>query len=149
MGHAHEQIARAVLVHCMIERGELDEAASVFERADEQVAPTPAGHAYVSLARARLDLRRRNVDAAQKDLDNAENTLRNLDATNPTMVPWRSLAGVVAHLTGDEVRSRLLMQEEIRLAQLFDVPIALGIALRRRARTETGGQAMNCSSVKP
>ena len=61
-----------------------------------------------------------------------------LGATNPTMLAWRSLAGVIAHLGGDEARSADLIQEEIRLARSFDVPIALGIALRRRALTETG-----------
>jgi tetratricopeptide (TPR) repeat protein len=141
-GHPQAQTALAILVHCMIERGELKEAARIFERAGEELTPTPAMHAYVSLARGRLHLRLNDIDAARKDLDAAENALRDLGAANPTMVPWRSLAGVVAHPSGDEARSRSLIKEEIRLARSFDVPIALGIALRRRAHTEAGDQAL-------
>ena len=57
-GNAQAQTAMAILVHCMIERGELKEAASIFERAGEELTPTPAVNAYVSLARGRLHLRR-------------------------------------------------------------------------------------------
>jgi DNA-binding NarL/FixJ family response regulator len=35
------------------------------------------------------------------------------------------------------------IQEEIRLAQRYDVPIALGVALRRRAMTERGQEALD------
>jgi len=57
------------------------------------------------------------------------------------MLPWRSLAGLIAHASGDEVRANHLIHEEVRLARLFDVPIALGIALRRQAMTEAKNQA--------
>ena len=38
--------------------------------------------------------------------------------------------------------ARSLIAEEVALAQLFEVPIGLGVALRRRALTETGDQAL-------
>ena len=141
-GHAHAQTALAILAHCMVERGEPTEAASAIERAGEELVLAPAINAYVCLARGRMNLWRRDVDAARKDLDAAENALRDLGPVNPTMWPWQSLAGMVAHLSGDEARSRSLLQEEIRLARSFDVPIALGIALRRRAHTQAGQEAL-------
>ena len=48
---------------------------------------------------------------------------------------------MIAHVSADDERARPLF-EEVRLAQLFEVPISLGIALRRRALTETGDEAL-------
>jgi DNA-binding CsgD family transcriptional regulator len=62
---------------------------------------------------------------------------------NPSALPWRSLAGLIAHVGGDQTRANVLVQEEIRLAQRFEVPIALGVALRHRALTESGEAALN------
>ena len=44
-----------------------------------------------------------------------ENIVRDFGESNPTMLPWRSLAGVVAHLSGDEGRSRSLIEERFVL----------------------------------
>lgn len=140
--NSHAQTALATRVNCMIERGELMEAESVLRDAQILLAPTPAINAYVLLARGRLHLHRKDIDAAMQDLDVVENIVGDFGESNPTMLPWRSLAGVIAHLAGDAVRSRSLIGEEIRLAQLFEVPIPFGVSLRRRALTETGEQAL-------
>ncbi len=140
--NSHSQTALATLVNCMIDRGELREVEGLFPDAQSDAASTPAIDAYVLLTRGRLNLRRNDIDAARQDLDAVENMVRDFGDTNPTMLPWRSLAGVIAHLAGDPDRSRSLIAEEIRLAQLFEVPIPLGVSLRRRALTETGGQAL-------
>jgi DNA-binding CsgD family transcriptional regulator len=141
-GHAHQQTALAVLVHCMIERGELDEAARFFER-EELLAPTPAMNAFVWLARGRLQLRRGYIDEARSNLEAAENELRDFDTVNPAWLPWRSLAGLIAHKSGDTARAHALIEEEVRLALMFELPIPLGLALQRRALTETGSQAVD------
>ena len=139
----HAQTALATLVNCMIERGELTEAERLLNDAQSLLAPTPAIDAYVLLTRGRLHLHRKDIDAAMQDLGAfVEGIVRGFGEVNPTMLPWRSLAGVIAHLSGDPVRSRSLIGEEIRLAQLFEVPIAFGVALRRRALTETGQHAL-------
>ena len=138
----HAQTALATRVNCMIERGELTEAESLLNNAQSPLAPTPAIDAYVLLTRGRLHLHRKDIDAALEDAGAVENIVRDFGEVNPTMLPWRSLAGVIAHLAGDPVRSRSLIGEEIRLAQLFEVPIAFGVALRRRALTETGQHAL-------
>ena len=49
---------------------------------------------------------------------------------------------MIAHFSGEHDRAWSLIDEEVRLAQLFEVPIGYGIALRRRAVTETGDQAL-------
>jgi ATP/maltotriose-dependent transcriptional regulator MalT len=143
--HAHAGTALATLVHCMIERGEMAEAAALFERAWKGGggSDAPAIEAYVYTARGLLHLRRRDIAAAQKDLDATEKAMRAYGALNPGPSRWRSLAGVVANLAGDEERARSLVEEEIQLARLFEVPISLGIALRRRAFTRTGDEALH------
>ena len=143
--NADSRTALATLVNCMIDRGELAEAEDIFRNLGSAPASTPASDAYAVLAHGRLNLQRNNVDAARQDLDEVENIVRDFGDTNPTMLPWHSLAGVIAHLSGDEERSRTLIEEEIRLAQLFEVPIPLGVALCRRAITESAEQSIETS----
>jgi DNA-binding CsgD family transcriptional regulator len=142
-GHSHAQTALAVLVQCMIERGELDDATARFALADgDQLTPTPAINAYVSLARGRLHLERGEFDAALSALAAAEQASQNFTTANPAALPWRSLAGLTAHVMGEQAHGHALIKEEIRLARMFEVAIPLGVALRRRALTETGDQAI-------
>jgi DNA-binding CsgD family transcriptional regulator len=143
--HAHARAAAATLANCMIERRELTEAASVLDRVEEIPPPVdvPGVDAYVYLARGRLHLGLRDIEAARKDLEAAEQALQVFGDANPSALPWRSLAGVIAHLGGDPTRGKVLIQEEIRLARRYDVPIALGVALRRRAMTERGQEALD------
>ena len=140
--NSHSQTALATLVNCMIERGELAEAEDIFRKMGSSPASTPAIDAYVLLARGRLHLQRNNIDAAQQDLEEVEHMVEDFGDTNPTMLPWRSLAGVIAHMSGEEARSRKLIGDEIRIAQMFELPIPLGVSLRRRALTESGEQAL-------
>jgi DNA-binding CsgD family transcriptional regulator len=140
-GHAHQQTALAALAHCMIERGDLREAAAMFERR-ELLPPAPAMNAYVGIARGRLNLRRGHVDEARRNLEQVEDELRDFDVVNPAWLPWRSLAGLIAQASGDEARAHALIEDEVRLAHLFELPIPLGLALQRRALTESGGRAI-------
>jgi DNA-binding CsgD family transcriptional regulator len=141
--HPNVQIALAVLTHCMIERGEVDEAERLWDGEAEELADTPAMNAYVRLARARLHLTRRDYNAARRDLDAVQDALGEETAVNPTLLPWRSIAGVLANSCGDEKRSRDLFREEVGLARTFASPTALGIALSRRATTEHGERAVD------
>ena len=56
----------------------------------------------------------KTLDEAVQDLGAVENIVRDFGDANPTMLSWRSLAGVIAHLAADPVRSRTLIGEEIR-----------------------------------
>jgi ATP/maltotriose-dependent transcriptional regulator MalT len=143
--HAHARTAAATLANCLIERRELSEAASVLDRVEDIPPPVdvPGVDAYVYLARARLHLGLRDIEAARNDLVAAEEALQVFGDANPSALPWRSLAGVIAHLGGEPTRGNVLIQEEIRLARRYEVPIALGVALRRRAMVERGQQALD------
>jgi DNA-binding CsgD family transcriptional regulator len=140
--HAHAKTALAVLVHCMIDRGELKEATKILSLADDPLTPTPAIDTYAHIALGRLNLRRGMIDDARRNVEAAENSFRDFGMINPTSLPWRSLAGLIAHISGDGARAQALIAEEIRLARLFDVAIPLGLALQRRALTETGSDAL-------
>jgi DNA-binding CsgD family transcriptional regulator len=137
--HAHARTALAVLAHCLIERGELAEATKTMSLANDLPA-VPAIDIYVRTARGRLNLRRGMIDEARRDLD--PDTFSDFDHINPAAVPWRSLAGLIAHASGDGARAQALIAEEIRLARLFGVPIPLGLALQRRGLIESGSEAL-------
>jgi len=141
--NAHARTALATLANCLGERGDLAAASDVMERAvKELTAPAaPVIDAYVYLTRARLHVLARDLGSAERDLVAARELIGHLEPINPSALPWRSLAGVIAHRCGDDERARELIDDEIRLAGLFDVPVALGVALRRRALTETGDRA--------
>jgi len=141
--NAHTRTALATLANCMMERGQLAEAGSVMERAvGELTAPAaPVIDAYVHVTRGRLHLLGRDLGSARRDLEAAQALVGHLAPVNPSALPWRSFAGVIAHRCGEDERARELIDEEVRLAALFDVPVALGVALRRRASTKTGDEA--------
>jgi hypothetical protein len=50
------------------------------------------------------------------------------------VLPWRSLAGVIAHRCGEDEVARELFDDEVRLASRFDVPVALELPGRRPYR---------------
>jgi DNA-binding CsgD family transcriptional regulator len=140
--HAHAQTALAVLVHCLIDRGELTEATKTISLAENRLTPTPAIDAYVRIASGRLNLRRGLIDEARRDLEAAEALFGDFGTLNPASLPWRSLAGLIAHISGDGARAQSLIAEEIRLAEQFGVAIPLGLALQRRGLTESGRDAL-------
>jgi RNA polymerase sigma-70 factor, ECF subfamily len=55
---------------------------------------------------------------------------------------YRTRRNLVAHRLGDTQTSRRQFEEELALARSFAVPITVGIALRRRASTESGDVAL-------
>jgi len=117
----------------------------MIKRSEDRPAPVEVEGviAHLHLARGRLHLALQDIDAARSDLLVAENSLQEMRDANPSAFPWRSLAGVIAHLCGEHTRSRALLDEEVGLARRYDVPIALGNALRHRALTESNDQALD------
>lgn len=141
-GNVHVHTAMAILVHCMIERDELDDAAKLVESVDLDDLETPIIKAYFWVARARLHLSRGAIKAARCDVAKLHAALQHDPDLNPTLLPWRSVAALTAHRSGDDQQCRRYFQEEIDLALAFEVPIAHGIALRRRASTEPAARAL-------
>jgi DNA-binding CsgD family transcriptional regulator len=66
---------------------------------------------------------------------------RRLDAllvTNPTVIPWRSEAGLMARRLGRESQARQLIDEELALAQGYGASYAIGIAQTAAGLLERG-----------
>jgi DNA-binding CsgD family transcriptional regulator len=53
-----------------------------------------------------------------------------LSSPNPSLLPWRSRAGLCALRAGDRERAAALTEEELSLARRFGAPRAIGEALR-------------------
>lgn len=142
--HSHAPSALATLVHCLIERGETDQAHSLLRRHETDLAPPEAKgiNAWFFVARGRLRLLTGDPAGAARDLEEAEDALHDYAIVNPAMLPWRSLAGAIAHTLGDDARARQFIDAEVDLARQFQVPIQLGVALRRRALLDSPDRAI-------
>ncbi len=136
--------AAATLANCMIERRELTEAASVLDSVQEIPPPVdvPGVDAYVYLARSRLHLGLRDIEAARKISKQPRRHCR--CSATPTRLRFRGdhSPALSPTLALTLTRGNVLIQEEIRLAQRYEVPIALCVALRLRAITERGQEAL-------
>lgn len=131
----HVPIPQALLAHCLIERGELDVADEVL-RAVEPILPGPDTtylNTWFHWARGRLRLLQSRPREALTDFLEVERDLAPYGRVSPGFAPWRSLAGLAAHVLGQELRGLGLIDEEIRLSRAFELPIRLGAALRIRA----------------
>jgi DNA-binding CsgD family transcriptional regulator len=76
-------------------------------------------------------------------------SLAAMDAPNPAVCPWRSLAAHAYAALGRMSEAKELADEELALARQFGADPALGVALRERAALETGtrGRALLHESV--
>lgn len=99
--HVYAHSARAVVVQCMIERGELDAAQEMLDYTTTHLTETPAIKAHLLVARARLRLICGEIDSAVIDLDELRGSLHGELDQNPSILRWRSLAGIAAHRLGD------------------------------------------------
>jgi DNA-binding CsgD family transcriptional regulator/tetratricopeptide (TPR) repeat protein len=143
-GNVHAHTAAAILAHCMIDRGDLDQAGQSLGYANVDALEAPFVKAYYWVASCRLHLARGDVRAAASVVAKVRMLLGSeRDGNlNPTLLPWRSMAAIAAHQSGDDPACRRFFDEEIELSQSFGVPIALGAALRRRASTEPIAQSV-------
>ena len=77
--------------------------------------------------------------------------LGELLATNPTVLPWRSEAGLAAQQLGRRDLARTLIADELALAERFGAPRAIGVARRAAGLLERGDAAVDRlrSAVEP
>ena len=135
----HAAVALAVLMETLAERGELEaaEAADKRYRLAEQF-PTTLHAGSVLAARGWLRLAERRPAAALGDLLAAGELLARLRSPSPSLAPWRSDAALAHLALGAQAQARALAAEEVGLAQVFNGPRTLGVALRAAGLTEGG-----------
>ncbi len=131
-------LPQAILAHCLIERGELEEAEDVLNEVEPILpgAETSYLNAWFHWARGRLHLIRSEPEPALDDLLWVDRDLAPYARISPAFAPWRSLAGLALDALGEPSRGLALIEEEVDLATRFKLPIRIGAALRIQARLE-------------
>ncbi|MGZ4330539.1 MAG: helix-turn-helix transcriptional regulator [Solirubrobacteraceae bacterium] len=134
--------ALAVLLETLAERGELDaaEAANERYRLAEQF-PTMVHGGWLLAARGRLRLAELRPASALDDLLAAGDLLTRVRSRSPT-TPWRSDAALAQLALGAQAEARALAAEEVTLAQAYNAPRTLGIALRAAGLAEGGSHGI-------
>ena len=132
-----------MLLETLAERGELEAAEAADRRYPlVQEFPTMIQAAWLLAARGRLRLAELRPAAALDDLLAAGDLFTRLRSPSPTTAPWRSDAAL-AHLSlGEQAEARALAAEEVALAQAFNGPRTLGIALRAAGLVEGGRRGL-------
>ena len=135
----HAAVALAVLLETLAERGQFEaaEAADARYRLAEQY-PTMVQGGWLLAARGRLRLAELRPTAALEDLLAVGKLFTRLRSLNSTTTPWRSDAALAHLALGARAEARALAAEEVALAQAYNAPRTLGIALRAAGLAEGG-----------
>ena len=139
----HAAAALAALLETLAERGEFEAAEAADERyrlADQ--FPTTMQAGWLIAARGRLRLAERRPAAALDDLLAAGDLFARLRIPTPTIAPWRSDAALAQLALGAQAEAKALAAEEVTLAQAFNGPRTLGVALRAAGLTEGGSRGI-------
>jgi DNA-binding CsgD family transcriptional regulator len=128
-----------VLVDALVERGELEAAAQTLtESGVEGPLPELLHLNFVLDSRGRLRLAQGRAREALDDFQECGRREQGWGMRNPGSVTWRSSAALALSSLGDSERALELALEEVELARRFEVPRALGIALRATGLIEGG-----------
>jgi DNA-binding CsgD family transcriptional regulator len=139
---AHGMLARALM-----ERDELDAAARALDvgpAAERWVNST--SYPYFVKSQAELRLRRDDPEAALELLLDCGRRLEAANCSNPAVIPWRSQAALAALRLDRRDQAGELVREEIRLAEAFGAPRAVGMALRAGGIVEGGEEGLRLLS---
>jgi DNA-binding CsgD family transcriptional regulator len=133
----------AAYVHALVERGRLDEAAIVLQRAGlDADLPDSFEHLLVLDSRARLRIARHDRARAAADLRQCERITNAIGMANPACCPWRSQLALVLSSLGEHDEAVSLAREEVARARAFGANRALGIALRAWAQVGEAGERL-------
>jgi DNA-binding CsgD family transcriptional regulator len=125
-------VTTAVLVG--LERDETPDALrGVIDRAGVRFDPEFTPSAELLYASGVLCAAAGNHQAAIEELRSSALDHPVLGGENPAVVPWRSTAALSLAQLGRAEEARALAAEEVRRAQLFGAPRAIGVALRAQA----------------
>jgi ATP/maltotriose-dependent transcriptional regulator MalT len=131
------------LASALLQRGEVEEAAALIERAGLPEELPATGHLTFFLdARAHVRAARGDAARALADLERLGALTRCLRTANPAFTPWRSETALVLHGLGRADEARALAREEVELARRWGAPRALGIALRAHGLVEGGAKGL-------
>lgn len=140
--HLMQPAAGAMLVEVLVERDALDEA--------ERIVSAAAGWSEIDsiwrsawlLSRGRLRLAQDRLPEAIADALRCGEQVEAFGYRNPALLPWRATAAQAMLRRGDASEARTLAAEDVRLAERFGAPRALGLALRVHGLACAGAEGL-------
>jgi DNA-binding CsgD family transcriptional regulator len=137
-------VALAALLNTLVECGELDDAERLLQHSGaptgEPPAPTVGWIARFLHARGLLRVAQGRTADGLADFLACGARCSSPPVKSPTLWAWRSDAALAHAALGNHAQAHRLAAEELRLAEEFGAPRALGVALRA-AGLVTGGAA--------
>jgi len=130
------------LVGALLEADEPDAADAALALDDLRQPASPFFAAFRHTATGQLAARRGDDTGAVEAFLAAGRGLTKLHIVNPAVLPWRSEAGLAAHRLGRGDQARSLIADELRLAERFGGPRAIGVARRAAALLEDAENAV-------
>lgn len=127
------QYVNAALAICLLERGELARADELMRAADASEGSGAVADALLLGARAQLRLAHGDLDGALQDCDANRTALEAAGISNPNLAAWRPIVAAVHQRRGDVEMARAVIDEELELAERWQLPNRIGAALRERA----------------
>jgi DNA-binding CsgD family transcriptional regulator len=124
IGQQVRRHTQAWLLHCLVERDELDEA----ERELTESA-VPVTLAYVQMARARLRLAQGRPAEALVDLEDCGGWLARRRLLHPNVLPWQAWSAVALQRVGCDEQARAAAAAALVEARRFGSVRAEGVAL--------------------
>ncbi len=131
------------MVDCLVERGELTQATQLLDQlqlAGELPNLLPLN--FLLESRARLRLAEGRLQEAVSDLRNCGRRLDDLGVFNPALIGWRANLAVALARCDERDEARSLAQRDVELAEAFEVPRELGIALRAAGLAQGGSEGI-------
>ncbi len=122
--------ACAVLGLALIERGDVDAAASVTDLDPGRWASRLDYLVLIPLVRGRIQLARGDLSGAVRTLRDEAGKAVALGIRNPDMSPWRSWCAIALAGLGDRDAALELAEEELAIARDWGAPRQVGVALR-------------------
>lgn len=137
-------LAFGVLAQCHLERDEIDAAEAVLNAAEailDSDRPQARGlTSWIEMSRGLVFYRRGDMQSALSNFLAAGGTLTVFGTTNPSVMRWRTMAGLAAKALGDLELATEHINHGLRLAQAFGIKQEVGAALRAKAALTTGSE---------
>jgi DNA-binding CsgD family transcriptional regulator len=131
--HMAGVVPRSIRVVCLLERGELVEAAAEARGAEAELIGCSGHDAWLSWARGRVLFAEGDTGGALDSFRLAGRLAEDADITNPEMIPWRTDAALAAFRAGDAESGLRWLDDEERGGQAIQLPGTSARVARVRA----------------
>jgi DNA-binding CsgD family transcriptional regulator len=137
------ELASAVLIEALIERGDLDAAERALAAGgfDRHIPPGMPSNPLLE-ARAKLRFAQGRAGDALDDLIEFGRRDEAWGGASPMASRWRSRASLVLAALGELDRARRMARDDLERAQRWGAPGSIGVALRARALVEGGAASV-------